>query len=99
MTCGTRSSVARSVVAPEARPEIQATATPAWCSRTRPMPSRMEKFLVSLPSLAIATVPSVSTPSTSIANSRMAAQRAAEIFDFRFLILDLGTASEGQLAG
>jgi hypothetical protein len=44
-----------------------------------------------VPSEEICTVPSVSTPSTSIAKSRTAAQRRAEIFDFRFLIFEEGT--------
>ena len=80
-----------------APPEIQATARPDLLSRTRPMPSRMENCFDSVPSEWISTVPSVSTPSTSIAKSRTAAQRCPEIFDFRFLICEEATGKETRL--
>src|SRR5690606_2003552 len=74
---GIFSSVARTVVAPEGRPLIQAVAMPCLRRRTRPMPSRMEKVLDSVPSAAMCTVPSVRMPSTSMAKSLMADQREA----------------------
>jgi hypothetical protein len=60
----------------------------------------MEKRLASVPSEEMRTVPSVRTPSTSMAKSFTRDQRAGPgIFDFRFLIFDWGGIGAGKIGG
>ena len=79
MTWATLSSEALSAVAADLRPEIHASSTPHLRSSTRPRPSVIEKRLDSVPSEAMQTVPSVRTPSTSMAKRRTRAHCRAVI--------------------
>src|SRR5262245_2289938 len=64
--------------------------SPTRCARPTARPSRAWKDLASRPSGSRSSVPSVSTPSTSVRTRRMSRQRAASASSFTPASYELG---------